>query len=452
MEDDAATIPQQNTPSQIKYSDLLSQAVNAVTQERIFVPTNSNTFKPNNVRSIRIPISVPDGHFIDTHQSFLRFTIENTSAASGVQTKIRPDPNYSCVFRRIRWEGSNGAVLEDLNHVNLLNAVLYQYQVPQDHYGSVASIMNGVSATGALVDGKALQKDEQFSAHVQLLSSFWNSEKYCPAGWVKGSPLTLELEIDDPANCFCVPNGSPGTVSYEITNVELVCQTVYFDSAFNNTFGAMLGQIGGVQYHSTGYNSVVNVIAASTNLNVNIPVRAMSLKGLLYSLQDTATVTNQGAYSLSTRLARKMKDFVQYIGGASYPLRKIDISGTNQGHMLSEVLKLFNNLHNIHAGNSLIDGPGSTNKAGATAGDAPSAAYYPSGGADNGCAFAFGYLFENFNGQNMISGLDMSSQSMPVNLRCTFDGTPTDTSILTTFVHSDVIYTLTADGVISVTS
>jgi hypothetical protein len=241
-------------------------------------------------------------------------------------------------------------------------------------------------------------------------------------------------------------------VSYEITNVELVCQTVYFDSALNNTFGAMLGQIGGVQYHSTGYNSVVNVIGASNNLNVNIPVRAMSLKGLLYSLQDTATVTNQGSYSLSTRLARTMKDFVQYIGGASYPLRKIDISGTNQGHMLSEVLKLFNNLHNIHAGNSLIDGPGSTNKTGASAGDAASAAYYPSGGAGNACAFAFGYLFENFNGQNMISGLDMSSQSMPVNLRCNFATTPTVTSILTTFVHSDVIYTLTADGVIRVTS
>ena len=100
----------------------------------------------------------------------------------------------------------------------------------------------------------------------------------------------------------------------------------------------------------------------------------------------------------------------------------------------------------------MIDGPGSTNKSGATAGDAPSAAYYPSGGADNACAFAFGYLFENFNGQNMISGLDMSSQSMPVNLRCNFETTPTATSILTTFVHSDVIYTLTADGVISVTS
>ena len=220
-----------------------------------------------------------------------------------------------------------------MNHVNLLNAVLYQYQVPQDHYKSIASIMNGVSATGSLVDGKALAKDEQFSAHVQLLSSFWNSEKYCPAGWVKGSPLTLELEIDDPANCFCVPNASPGVVSYEITNVELVCHTVYFDSAFNNMFGAMLGQIGGVQYYRTGYNGVVNVIAASTNLTVNIPVRAMSLKVLLHCLQDTATVTNQSTFSLSTRLARKMKDFVQYIGGASCPLRKIDISGTNQGHI-----------------------------------------------------------------------------------------------------------------------
>ena len=234
------------------------------------------------MRSIRIPISVPDGHFIDTHQSFLRFTIKNTSATADATTTIKPDPNYSCVFRRIRWGGSNGAVLEDLNHVNLLNAILYQYQVPQDHYKSVASIMNGVSATGALKDATALTKGEEFTAHVQLLSSFWNSEKYCPAGWVKGSPLTLELEIDDLANCFCVANDTPGVVSYENTNVELVCQTVYFDSAFNNTFGAMLGQIGGVQYHSTGYNSVVNVVAASANLNVNIHARAMSLKGLLY--------------------------------------------------------------------------------------------------------------------------------------------------------------------------
>lgn len=66
----------------------------------------------------------------------------------------------------------------------------------------------------------------------------------------------------------------------------------------------------------------------------------------------------------------------------------------------------------------------------------------------------FGNDFENFPGDHMLSGLDMSSQAMPVNLRAevTASTTTGKTTILTTFVHSDVIFTLTSDGVISVSN
>ena len=454
-ENNEPIMPVMNTPQKIKYSDLLSQAVDAVTTERIFVPQNSTIFSPANVKEIRIPLAISADHFIDTQNSFLRFRIKNKASQA-----IQPDPHYgSCLFRRVRWEGSDGAILEDCNHYNLLNAVLYKFQVPNDHLPS-AKIMNGVSATGTLKDGKSLAQNATFNVHTQLTSAFWNAHRYCPAGWVRGSNLTLSIELDSIQNCLYA-NGT-SLAEYEVDQVELVCQTVYFNSQFNATFSAMLNSIGGIQYHSAGYTSIVNVVPAISNgeMNVNIPIRNMSVKSLLYVLQDVTQASDQKRFSLSGRVARKLKSFVQYIGGASYPLRKVTVGGSNQGHILSETLKAFNNLHNIHAGNTLIDGPGSGPAAASGESTADLAnrqgetsinAYYPNDDSDNICSFLMAYEFENFSEDHMLSGLDMSSQNMPVNLRCEIDS-GTATTLLTTFVHSDYIYTLTSDGVISVTN
>ena len=76
MSEDAT--PMMNTPAKIRYSDLVSQAVDGVRTERRYVPNNGNTFSPELVRNIRIPISVPADHFIDTSNSFLKFTITNS--------------------------------------------------------------------------------------------------------------------------------------------------------------------------------------------------------------------------------------------------------------------------------------------------------------------------------------------------------------------------------------
>lgn len=80
-------------------------------------------------------------------------------------------------------------------------------------------------------------------------------------------------------------------------------------------------------------------------------------------------------------------------------------------------------------------------------------AYYPNtdDATKDNCSFMFGYDFENFQDQSLISGLDMSAQGMPVNLRCNITGS-TNPTILTTFVYSDYIYTLTSDGVLSVSN
>lgn len=459
MED--AQAPVMNTPSGVKYSDLISQAVDAVSTERRFVPQNATTFNPTNVRHIRIPITIPAGHFIDTSHSFLRFKIKNNTPTTNSYTApIIPDPHWgTCLFRNLKWEGSDGAQLESLNHYNLLTAQLYQLQVGQDHYGTLGSILQGHSTDSALSGGKPIKTGESFTCSTPLVSAFWNSHRYLPLGWVKGSAVNLELELDDAKNCFYQADnasktaGAATAAEYSVENVELVLHTVYFNSQFNATFEAMLNSIGGIQWSSTGYNSLISILGAGSEVNVNLPVRAMSLKGLLHSMQDTVVATTQAAFALSARTSRLMKNYIHYIGGASFPIQKVEIEATNQGHALSELLKMFGTLGSIAQGSKLIDGPGDTGYTGAAA----SNAYYPNtvgGTADNQCAFMFGNDFENFPGDHMLSGLDMSSQAMPVNLRAevTASTTTGKTTILTTFVHSDVIFTLTSDGVISVSN
>ena len=142
-----------------------------------------------------------------------------------------------------------------------------------------------------------------------------------------------------------------------------------------------------------------------------------------------------------------------------------------------ELLKCFGNMNNIHAsshmkrdtGMTLNDAKGVVPSADNTTATAEAGvatrykqinAFYPKTRVEGNkatstdkCSFLIGHDFENFQDQNLISGLDLSSQSLPINLQATVqnytngpDNTPT---IITSFVHSDYIYTLTSDGVIS---
>ena len=493
-EQEADFNPISNTPDKVKYSDLISQGTDCTTTERVFVPNNGTTFNYSNVKTIRIPLAIQSDHFLDTSQSFLRFKIKNTTASvpSAHKADIYPDPTYYSVFRRLRWEGSDGQSIEDLNHANLLHSMLYRLQVGQDHYSSIGTLVNGGADTSSpFGHNQGIGSGESITVTVGLLSTFWNAHRYCPAGFVKGSPLTLELELDNPEHCLYSQgnvntttgaiSGTLPTINYEITNVELVCQAVHFSSGFNQTFNQMLQSVGGVQYHSTGYHSVVNVAQSGSDVNINIPVRTMSLKGIVHVLQDNDIMNTHNRFCLSERVSRFMKDYVHYIGGASFPIKKVQLSYENQGHAFMELLKCFGNMNNIHAsshfkrdlGMTLDQAKGkllasgetttATAEAGVTTRYKQINAFYPKtrvednkGTSTDKCSFLIGHDFENFQDQNLISGLDLSSQSLPITLQATVqnytgssaatDNTPT---IITSFVHSDYIYTLTSDGVIS---
>ena len=140
-----------------------------------------------------------------------------------------------------------------------------------------------------------------------------------------------------------------------------------------------------------------------------------------------------------------MTSYIYRIGGASYPIQKVTVGTTNPGHAYAELLKVFSSLGDIRQSSSLSTGTGSNNTGN------NEMVYYPS---DEAVAkysqFAFGCDFTNYpqDGATLESGLDLSSQSLPVviELEC---GNATYTTQLETFAMHDVIYTLSADGIMS---
>ena len=148
----------------------------------------------------------------------------------------------------------------------------------------------------------------------------------------------------------------------------------------------------------------------------------------------------------SARLTHGMSSYIYRIGGASYPIQKVTVGASNPGHAYAEMLKVFSSLGDIRQSSSLSTGVAHTD---ATCDKAMM--YYPSD--ENGSKFsqyAFGCDFTNYpqDGATLESGLDLSSQSLPVviELECT---STSDTTQLESFAMHDVIYTLSADGIMS---
>lgn len=313
---------------------------------------------------IRIPLT--SSGFLDPLHSFLRFKLRaiKTDAASGGRCYL--DQSASCLFNRLRVEGSDGAELERIDSYNVLASVLDSMVVGKSTAEGLDSILMGkqptdtapnaglpVPTSGAGPDASDLTQ----SYVVRLASGMFTTDKYIPVGFISGAGLTLELTLEDPVVAFYDPlNTSTSTYNYVISDIEFVGHVIEFSTEFEQAFGASLLQRGPVYFHGTSYRNYVYSQNNGQQFNIPISERARSLKGLIITMRDTADINKASENSLSRRLSHNLSQYQFKIGSAVYPQQPVIFSAEATGatgyrntksEAMAEALKLFGALSDL---------------------------------------------------------------------------------------------------------
>jgi len=314
--------------------------------------------------------------------------IANT--VQGTNTALAADnAGYSGIDDRIFQKDNYAAVLDSSD-----NTVLgIQSPVPK--------IVN--LTTAGVTTGATLTRSNATTVGIKLCSGLLRNQRYIPLLALKGAGLTLELTI---ANCsnFIVSNA---VCKATLSDVEYVASTIDFDEVFTQTFRGMIAANTMIQMHGVSYNSFVWSYSAAGTVVIPIALRARSLKGIMCGMRKQSQINDIDSFSLSRRYNAGLEQYVFSVGSIRLPQAPVKIASAN-GHQgmteaYCEILKMFGSFTDLHTG-----------------GRVSLEAYYDSG-------FAIGVDTETYSQDTSIleSGLDTSSQSLPVRLELTYASSPT---------------------------
>ena len=303
-----------------------------------------------------------------------------------------------------------------------------------------------------------------------FLSGVLNGGRYFEAGWSKGSPIVLSLQLQDKARaCFIDQGGDSASGSqmtltrYEVTHCSLMAETIQMSESVTNSYAQLLSSLGGSQRAMHGISFIQNAIPSNlsnADTQINLPVRHRSTLGMIHAIQANTVMSSIAHPSLSLRKALKLSSFQYQYGGHHFPPQPI----TNNIATLEEptwhetyahTLKLFTSLDSRVYENQILSGPGVTSgatnfvagtKTGAGLDDCR--AYFPNRSTDNFCYFALCTSLSNFpsDSENLNSGLDLTSSSVPIRLTMRVTTGSSAEHSLQTWVLYNKILTVTDSG------
>lgn len=410
-----STEPGRLPPTGVSYADVLPLAITGSASQRLFYPEAGQNFDGSSKQVIRIPLT--GAGFLDAQHSLLRFAISAKGAAASQRLA---GGAYSWI-NRLRIEGPDGEEIERIENYNLLHNMLDSATTTYNQHNGVDSVLEGksqnlgdhtlveggtsgtqnyvvsnvdtinltasnastavwtnnnttaatitsttVSPTstnnsklymgGATIRGASADFGNKHFFTVKLVSGLLNAKRYIPIGFIRGRGLTLELTLADLNVTFANNTSSPFT-DYRISDVQYQAHIMELSSEFNSRFQQMLIANGGIMFHGVSFTNTVTTVTASSTLNIQLPLRARSLKGILISLRDTAKINSATANSFR-RMGWGITSYQFFIGSSVYPQNPVQFQQDTltwaatairdvKAEALKEVMKVFARLNDV---------------------------------------------------------------------------------------------------------
>lgn len=441
-----------DTPKGVKYvSSLLPVGVPASSNTRMYQSINGTTFNNSNNR---ILIDVQSDGFLDTRQSYLRFKVKNSSGVT-----LRLDGSAHSLINRLRLEGPNAQELERIDQYNVLAQALLDAQVGEDQCKSSLAALAGtdydqlMDSSGNYTKyapvGVTIVSGGSRTFCIPLAASgLLSNDRYVPLPFISGQ-LRIELILESMVNAFTSLNAdAPLFDSVSVENVAFVAQIVNFSDDFMTQFKSVLAQRP-IQWHGQTYRRIGSIVAAGTgSANVILNERARSIKSL-FSIFRSSSALAKSERKIGGRVypggANGTFQYQIKVGGKLYPLQPISVDGNaatiNVAESYAELQKALGTLHNITRSSSIT--PSQWVSTTVSAHDGANITWPNESGK-----FIMAIDLENFNGEEMESGLNTAANALPIELVLN-KGVDPGALQCDTYLLCDVIYTIDASGMIT---
>jgi len=410
-----ASEPGRLPPTGVAYADILPLAITGSASMRLFYPEAGQTFSSTTKQIIRIPLT--GAGFMDAQHSILRFTISVAGADAAFNggayswiNRLRiegPDgeeieriDNYNLLHSMLDianttysqhstvdsvLEGKNvDPAAHSLGPTITTNQLLTSDKAISGTANNNLVITNGnpdanpsqvtlgtaltpVTITANsdwaymnnlsrnLMGGAEIRQNKEYTFTVKLASGLLNAKRYIPIGFIRGRGLTLELTLEDTLTALF---GSASVTSYTIKNVQYQAHIMELSSEFNSRFQQMLLANGGIMFHGVSYYHALQTQTNTSSFNIQLPIRARSLKGILLAMREVANI-NVASKNSFRRLGWGLTDYQFFIGSSVYPQNPVtfnaptdDLTGSNNSRNLKaeaykEVMKVFARLNDV---------------------------------------------------------------------------------------------------------
>jgi len=325
---------------------------------RVFLlPFNKSEFTGQNteVVQIRIP-SGKRGQYLDTSQSYMQFTINNTS--------LRPMLLDGCAMSIINrfevWANASSLQCEDIQEYGTFYNMLLDLKKDSTERGNGDNLLlgcsGGLKVSGVVSptagadpdnisgisspnrDGVVILPGASRTFCLPVVSGILAIDQYLPIGAMSGD-MEIRMTLENVKKAFVYdaravtadnnPYGGAyvaGEGSYTLTNVRYVAQMVELDPT---TEQGIVGSNGGV-YHisSESFGSVSHTLAQSdtaTSANVYLPFKQSSLKSIFAIHRPTANFATELNKANTGRIKAKLLQFQFDIGGQLFPNQPVNV-------------------------------------------------------------------------------------------------------------------------------
>jgi hypothetical protein len=311
--------------------------------------TSGYTYGTNGTIRLDLPPSIG---FLDVHNSYLSFRIRVDNSVVDMSKKCRLDKHSMSWCRNFTIQSSTGAVIEQLDHYNLLVNLLHKATSPDDYASSIGQMLDGTGDKATRNAAFAHPIGKQYVCGFDGSGILNGSTPYLPIGFLQG-PLTIEMELAPFADCFVGSKKGTAELNYIIDNVEYIASVITFGQDYNAIFERQLRSDGiDISYssyraHTTSINSAKEDIQISQN--------AKSVKGVYSVLRSKGKYRSPLFDSLTTYKSGNLKEIQYNLGGREYPTFPLKLENNGFTQLYAQNLNSWNMFRNHALGSGIKD-------------------------------------------------------------------------------------------------
>ena len=342
-------------PNSVNYGDQLPLGIEAKSNRRLFFPSTGDSYASNGTNIIRITLNADS--MLDTSQSYLKFDLKNTTTTDAVSF----DLGQPVISRLVI--SSGGVVLEDIQHYNhLVGGILAPAQYGAGQFNTDMLNRNALeeqNATGvgfgsfltySSIGGSANKNNgrnsvgqgDTITCCYKLYSGLLDNDKYLPLVLMNNG-VDIEIHLAGPNEAGC--SAGANDVNFEISSVRYVAHLVELQRDFYDMLRMTQQNSGGVlQIAGQSFRNFTGTLsaAATGEQNINVPVRARSIKSIFFKSSRAAGQQN---FTLSAGSSMSLSQYQVKIGATNYPPTAVQVNeATNKIEPYLELEKSFGKL------------------------------------------------------------------------------------------------------------